>query len=284
MTKWIHHLFVPHELNNHRAGLLAHKSIFYFILLFFIGQFAFQITTKHFSDILGTSTNISSQVMLLLINQDRQTYKLLPLALNENLSQAALLKAQDMLDRNYWAHSAPDGTNPWVFIQKAGYKYTYAGENLARGFTKSEDVVRAWMKSPTHRTNILSPNYQDVGFAVVEGKLLGERTTLIVEMFGGKNTAAIAKQENPSTLAQQPFSQLQSSTLSFQTESLIHSPFLTRTISLLILAIFIFALILDMIIIERKKIIRFLGHNLDHTIFLGAILIFVVVFSKGAVL
>lgn len=145
---------------------------------------------------MGTSVDITSQELLLFTNQDRQKEGLSALTINNQLSQAAALKATDMFGKNYWAHNAPEGTTPWFFIKEAGYVYVYAGENLARGFNSSEDVVKAWMASPSHRENMLSKNYQDVGFAVVPGKLNGEDTVLVVEMFGGKGEVPIAKESN----------------------------------------------------------------------------------------
>src|SRR3990172_3890597 len=93
-------------------------------------------------------------------------------------------KAQDMLDYGYWAHNSPTGKSPWVFIRSSGYNYVYAGENLARGFATADSVMKAWMASPDHRANVLSANYEDVGFAVKLGKLNGEETVLIVEELG----------------------------------------------------------------------------------------------------
>ena len=95
-----------------------------------------------------------------------------------------------MFAKNYWAHVSPDGTTPWVFIKSAGYSYVYAGENLARGYNTSQDVVTAWMASPEHKQNMLSSNYQNVGFAIVTGNLTGEDTVLVVEMFGSTALAA----------------------------------------------------------------------------------------------
>ena len=57
-------------------------------------------------------------------------------------------------------------------------------ENLARGNVGAEKIVAAWMRSPGHRANILNPNYRDVGFAVVNGTLVGGQTTLVVAHYG----------------------------------------------------------------------------------------------------
>ena len=127
-----------------------------------------------------------------MVNQKRLDNGLSPLTLNGKLSGAAYGKARHMFDNNYWAHFAPDGTSPWNFIVNSGYNYVYAGENLAKGFVNANDAVDAWMNSPTHRDNILSSQYRDVGFAIVEGTLQGEETVLIVEFFGQEKNPFLA--------------------------------------------------------------------------------------------
>ncbi|MBI2074350.1 MAG: hypothetical protein HYT83_00760 [Candidatus Levybacteria bacterium] len=290
MRDFFHHLFVPRESNNHRAKILHHQSILIVIIFLLVGQLFINIAKTNFSSVLGTTIDISSQELLIITNQKRQSEGFTSLTLNDQLSQAAALKAKDMFTKNYWAHTSPDGTSPWTFFKKVGYDYTYAGENLARGFTSSGSIVDAWMASTSHRENVLSKNYQEVGFAIVQGKLMGEDTTLIVEMFGGKNLSPLAaKPENslqpvvPSVISLE--SALgQQSIAAVSAQSLISVNSLTKNLSTLILVIFIVTLLSDMIIIERKKISRLVGHNMDHLAFLGAILLFVILFSTRVIL
>lgn len=218
----------------------------------------------------------------------------MPLVLNDQLSQAAFLKAEDMLQKEYWAHNAPEGTTPWVFIKKAGYNYTYAGENLARGFTSSQDIVNAWMASPSHRENMMSGNYQDIGFAMVSGKLKGEDVVLVVEMFGSKGAPPLARetQKIEIPVAAQKVAQVQAShsttapvmVASVKSNPVIDANALSKSLGIIIVALFIFVFILDMIIIERKKIVRLVGHNLDHIFFLTAILVLIIMITKGVIL
>lgn len=276
MKEFFHHLFVPRESNNHRAKLLSHQFLLFLTLFLFVGQFFLPVIKVNIPSVLGVSTDISAQTLLLLTNQRRQEQKLTPLTLNKQLSSAASRKAADMFAKNYWAHNAPDGNTPWFFIKESEYDYVYAGENLARGFTKSDEIVEAWMKSPSHRDNLLSQNYEEVGFSTAQGKLLGEETTLVVAMFGSKNTAALAK--NRVIPSSEVFA------ASLQNTPLINSFSLARSTSIAILSLFIIVLSLDMVIVQRKKIVRLVGHNIDHILFLGTLLIFAMLFSKGAIL
>ena len=88
-------------------------------------------------------------------NQTRQSLGLAPLVVNEKLNQAAQLKAENMVQNNYFDHTSPPGVTPWFWFKQAGYSYKYAGENLARDFTNPNSAVEAWMNSSTHRENIL---------------------------------------------------------------------------------------------------------------------------------
>ena len=190
MFKFLHHYLIPQTSNNYRARLLHHKILSLFILFFFSAGILMSVTKTNFPEVLGISSDVSIDQLLVLTNQKRQESGLGVLTLDQRLSQAAASKGNDMLAKGYWAHISPDGTTPWVFIKGAGYTYTYAGENLARGYTNSSDVINAWMASDSHRQNMLSGNYANVGFAVVTGSLNGEETVLVIEMLGTTALAA----------------------------------------------------------------------------------------------
>ncbi len=123
---------------------------------------------------------LSTQEVLEAINHDREQYNLGTLKADATLNLAALAKAQDMVRGNYFAHTSPEGTQPWHWFKALGYDYSYAGENLAQGFEDASDLEAHLMASPTHRANILSPFYSEVGVAVVT---LND-TTIVVQMFG----------------------------------------------------------------------------------------------------
>ena len=134
--------------------------------------------------VLGLSTQLSAETILQTINLERAAKGLGPLSSDERLYQAAVAKGENMFGDNYWAHVNPsDGTEPWVFIQNVGYDYQSAGENLGRDFTSEKALVQAWMDSPSHRENILNPQFSDVGLAVLDGQIDGQPVVLIVNLF-----------------------------------------------------------------------------------------------------
>ena len=118
--------------------------------------------------VLGISTDVSPSQIISLTNLKREEAGLMPLQPDPALTAAAQDKLDDMAARAYFAHLDPDGIGSWQFIDNHGYRYYYAGENLAKNFNSSIDVVNAWMSSPDHRNNLLSPNYTNIGVAVVQ--------------------------------------------------------------------------------------------------------------------
>jgi len=182
---------LPYPEPRARARFLKNSALFaYVLVLLFFQLYIYRISPR----ILGFATDITTTELYQLVNQERSEQGLPPLKRNSKLEQAALKKAQDMFAKNYWAHYAPDGsTTPWQFITSAGYTYKYAGENLAKDFDTSESLVTAWMASSSHRANIVNTNYKDFGMVAVNGTLLGEETTLVVQMLGstlGSTTTA----------------------------------------------------------------------------------------------
>jgi hypothetical protein len=325
MKEFFHHLFIPRESNNHRSKLLHHQTLILVILFLLTGLSAISFVQKSYPTVLGISANISIQDLLSQTNQKRQENGQAPLVLNAQLSQAAEMKADDMLAKNYWAHISPDGMTPWVFIKNAGYDYLYAGENLARGFTTAPDTVNAWMASPTHRENLLSPNFKEIGFAVKTGTLTGAETILVVQEFGSKYggtkevdapavvpvaqaspiptirpTAAvehvvvvptIVPTQKPQVLPssdpkpiEEPVQASDTMVAAIQNNPLVDSKSTKQNVALFVLILFIGIFVIDAVIIERKKIVRLVSHNLDHIIFLSIILIAAIIIGKGVIL
>ena len=180
------HLTLPHPGNNHQAKLRQPVGLLGLLVIVIAAQFWVQIFAHAQPSVLGYASAITLDGILADTNHQRQLQGLSTLRLDPQLSQAAAAKAQDMFARDYWAHITPTGQPPWSFITQAGYPYLYAGENLARDFMESQAVVDAWMASPSHRDNLLSKNYDDIGLAIVNGNLAGSETTLVVQMFGAR--------------------------------------------------------------------------------------------------
>lgn len=277
----LHHLFIPHESNNQRAKLLHPSTISVIIGLFVIFQLLLGRFSVQFPQILGYASQISPAEIVRLTNEQRQASGEGPVKLDEALSAAAARKAADMIARGYWAHVSPSGTQPWSFITDAGYQYRYAGENLARDFADPASVVAAWMDSPTHRENLLNAKYQDIGVAVIDGKLGDRETTLVVQMFGTRlsaapsvsKTASIAPPVRAATIETLP------------TPVAKTSPFdITKAVSVGLLAVFVIVLVIDIVSVHRRRIVRWTSKSLAHLALLVFLLIAAILVNRGVIL
>lgn len=313
MYKFFHHYFLPHESNNHRAKLLHHSSLLVLVISLVGLSFLFSFTAKYDRSVLGISYSITADELLILTNQKRQEVGLAPLTMNNELADAARRKSSDMFSKNYWAHISPDGTTPWYFIKSAGYEYMYAGENLARGYYSSADVINAWMASSSHRENMLSANYKDIGFAIQEGNLTGDDTVLVVEELGSRvrtvGTSGQAQQLTPTAtpvvepvsilsptetpvpvqvlinpITPTPLPQRELQVAAFKNDPLINKPSAQKSIAAFIIGGVLILLVLDIIIVRRKRVVRMLSHNLDHIIFFTALLLIILLLTRGGIL
>lgn len=183
MAKWFNLMFIPSQKNFWKPYILRPKNLFKLVVFLLVIKFLVFSSLCYFSKTTHFATVTSSE-LIEMANKDRIANGLNPLSLSPQLVEAAQKKALDMLNQDYFAHTSPSGLTPWYWLEKVGYKYSTAGENLAKDFIESEYVHNAWMDSPSHKANILNKNYQDVGIAVIEGEINGKKTIIAVEFFG----------------------------------------------------------------------------------------------------
>lgn len=108
------------------------------------------------------------QRVLELINVERQKAGLAPVAYNATLDNAAEKHAAHMASVRKMAHDGIGDGDPGARARAEGWRKSW-GENVATGQTSPEQVVREWMNSPTHRRNILDPNFRNMGVGLTMG-------------------------------------------------------------------------------------------------------------------
>jgi hypothetical protein len=181
------HHFIPHEGNDyhphalHLKRAIAYGAFFSAIKVFAI-VFAIVLPAEAFlaPDVLqGQADKI-----IALTNGVRREQGLPDLDKNAILVTSATLKAEDMNAQKYFSHVSPDGHRLSYFLSKAGYRYKTAGENLAVGFSNADEVVNAWMKSPTHYSNLIDSDFEEFGIGLVAGVFEGEPTVFVAQHFG----------------------------------------------------------------------------------------------------
>lgn len=183
----------PHSVKRHAKH---HKTSKHYLkvywpyvpifLIIAVGLFFGSPRENTTNGVLAYSTEISSKQLLASTNQKRSENSKSTLTINETLSAAAQAKANDMAMNNYWSHYTPSGEAPWIFIDKAGYSYMKAGENLAYGFATSKDTITGWMNSPTHKANMLDGAFTEVGFGFANAEDFNNsgQETIVVAMYG----------------------------------------------------------------------------------------------------
>ena len=108
--------------------------------------------------------------VLHLINTVRNENGLPSLGLNPSISLIARSRSIDMIQRNYFSHTTPDGKNIFSILAENGIMYAAAGENIQQAFPPSMGTPQlflgSWMQSSSHRNNILSPLYGQAGIGI----------------------------------------------------------------------------------------------------------------------
>ena len=136
--------------------------------------------------------------VLVKLNAIRSAHGLAPLHWSGGLTAAAAYHSGELAAGGYFAHTSADGSAFWKRIERwyaphqAG-SWT-VGENLlwsSPGVDASQALV-AWMKSPEHRANILSPDWHEIGVAAVHvtrasGVYGGRPVTIITTDFGARS-------------------------------------------------------------------------------------------------
>lgn len=187
-------LFIPHAGNNytpdalkprrllfHAVSVVAMKAIVVVFILFYP-------LSAWLSPDLALA---EAKKIIELTNNLRQAVSLPALLENQQLTQAAWQKVQDMAIKQYFAHVSPAGLDLRGCLEKIGYKYLVAGENLAVGFAKAEEVVAAWKNSPAHYDNMIDKNFKEIGVALADGRLNQVETIFVAEHFAAPAAPAL---------------------------------------------------------------------------------------------
>lgn len=131
-----------------------------------------------------TSSNLSQdeKEVFDLINKQRTNNGLKALNIDSEVQKVARIKAQDMVNNNYFSHTSPTYGSPFDMLKKFSVSYKTAGENIA-GNSSNSAAVTDWMNSSGHKANILNSSFNYTGIGVVSSSKYGK---IYVQMFIGK--------------------------------------------------------------------------------------------------
>lgn len=273
----LHHWFIPHPDTHKKAHLLSLDALGAYIFLFLLLQVGLHVINIVRPGVLGTTSSITKEEVIRLTNIERQKLSLGAVSENTALDSAAEAKAQNMFAENYWAHFSPSGKDPWGFMKTAGYRFSFAGENLAKNFSDNQSVVTAWMNSPSHKENMVNTRYKDIGVAVEDGVLNGQHTTLVVQMFGTTENLAAAPptiniEGQQHTVGEQQVDQSPQSVASASKETpkvLVDPYVVTKSFGMGLISLVLILLLVDFIVLRRRGVFRIASHHLAHMAVLG---------------
>ena len=120
----------------------------------------------------GTKYYSKAYEVLTKVNEQRASNGEPALAMDASLMEAAMLRAAEITIK--FEHTRPNGEKCFTV---SGLAY---GENIAYGYSSSEDVMTAWMNSDGHRRNILDSDYTSIGV----GCFYKDNTYYWVQLFG----------------------------------------------------------------------------------------------------
>ncbi len=137
---------------------------------------------KKYIDTINHNPNWSLKVIE-LVNKEREKAGLSILKNDSKLTQLSVIKGNDMFKRNYFDHYSPLYGYAWDMAGIFDYSFTSIGENIAKNYTSPESVVQAWLKSPSHKANMMNENYTNIGVSCVSN---AEGLTYWVQLFSKK--------------------------------------------------------------------------------------------------
>lgn len=164
-------------------------------LLFFAGAF---IVIAGLVMLMNTSSKTTSAFgvneLVDITNSYRGQMNKNPLIVNNSLMNAAQTKAEDMAAFHYFGNVSPDGVTAWDYFKKSGYKYGTAGENIAITNKSISDVADSWIKSSSHKDNLLNNDFRDIGIGIakIDGFQTHSNTSVVVAFFGKASGVQLA--------------------------------------------------------------------------------------------
>ncbi len=199
IKQFIRHTFVAGSHNSFRPHFSRYYGLVIFLSLTFLLNYLIYLSPQK---VLGEKTDVSLDKIAESINETRTNYGLETLRTDGRLNAAAEIKGKDILQQQYWGHRSPTGKMSWEYIKDTGYEYVEAGENLAKDFGSSRSLVSAWVDSPKHRENLLSNRFRDLGVAVVNGKLNGKETQVVVTLYATQRGQEVAGANSDNRVSQ----------------------------------------------------------------------------------
>jgi uncharacterized protein YkwD len=115
-----------------------------------------------------SQTRLDAERARELVNAYRKEKGLRPLKLQPALTEAARAHSHDLAKWDRISHFGSDGSNPWDRVKRTGYNAKLAAENVGTGQASFDEVMKGWRASPGHNKNLLLPEAEHMGIALVQ--------------------------------------------------------------------------------------------------------------------
>ncbi len=187
MKRHLKNLFIPHHGNGFHPHLFHRKRLIgYGLSLAFIKVFLVSLVLFVPMDVYSSPVFLQEEKMRIieLINEKRDELGVPKVDIHDKLNRSSYAKAKDMSAESYFSHKGPNGESLKGYLDYVGYDFILAGENLAVGFYNAQDIVDAWVDSPSHYENLIEEGYQDTGLAVHSGVYKNKQTFFVVSHYG----------------------------------------------------------------------------------------------------
>lgn len=139
-------------------------------------------TTPLDTPAISTILSTEEEEFLESINEIRIKNNLPELIIDDAIQNVARLKAQDLIENNYFSHTSPKYGTLFEMLSSSSITYKTASENIA-GNSSISGAINSWMNSESHKSNILSNTFNYTGVAVVHSNTYGK---ILVQIFVGR--------------------------------------------------------------------------------------------------
>lgn len=114
-------------------------------------------------------------------NEQRKKYGLKELKYSSVLHSIACIRAKEASKK--WSHTRPNGKKVKSLFDEYGIKYKSGGENLYCGDSSPSNAINLWMKSPSHKSNIVNKKYTYFAVGSYTKKEGNKRITYYCQIF-----------------------------------------------------------------------------------------------------
>lgn len=181
MLKLFKSLLIPDKDNGFLPKIIGCRAL---VLYAFLSVIVFSVISPAFFNIDKLLALLTQDLVIKEVNPIREEQGFLNLKANEKLNKAAQMKAEDMIEKDYFDHMSPNGKYPWEWLKEVDYNFAAAAENLAIDASSPRTLVKAWLDSPSHAKNILNGYFTDIGIGIAKGEIEGRKTTVVVMFLG----------------------------------------------------------------------------------------------------